>query len=77
MIALGDYVLASQWSDADLNDPWRVGYLCQIIYTWNRPPCYVVGEADGTKKDAREYRYVRPITAEEAAARLRAVADSV
>ena len=64
-IALGDYVLASHWEDADPQDAWRVGFVCQLILTWNEPTRYVVGTKDGIKIDRRQYRYAKKITAEE------------
>jgi hypothetical protein len=67
---LGEYVLASKFSDTDPFDPWRVGFVCQVIETWKPAPgiakyLYVIGDADGTWKDNRMYRYCRRITAEE------------
>ena len=29
-INLGDYVFAHRWSDCDWNDPWAVGFVCEI-----------------------------------------------
>ena len=26
----GDYIFACSWSDADWNDPWVVGYVCEL-----------------------------------------------
>tara|TARA_Y100000310_G_scaffold224492_1_gene226337 strand:- start:5065 stop:5409 length:345 start_codon:yes stop_codon:yes gene_type:complete len=73
-IALGDYVLASHFADADPYDPWRVGYVCQIVQRWRAPIAhsregvstyYVIGEADGSWSDHRQYRYARKISSDE------------
>lgn len=61
---LGDYVLASKYSDCDPNDPWRVGFIVKIIIT-SRGERYVIGEEDGTWSDMREYRHAKIITKEE------------
>jgi hypothetical protein len=67
----GEYVLASKFPDCDPHDPWRVGYVCQVIETWwlkgtlRLPFSYVIGEADGTWSDKYQYRCCRRITAEE------------
>jgi len=29
-IEIGDYVLATRWSDCDWNDPWAVGFVCWV-----------------------------------------------
>ena len=67
-IRLGDYVLASTWGDCDPFDPWRVGFVCQLVYTWTKSikhirASYIIGEADGTWTDTRQYRHARRITA--------------
>ena len=31
LVRLGDYVLATKYSDRDPGDPWRVGYVVRII----------------------------------------------
>jgi hypothetical protein len=63
-IELGDYVLATKYSDEDPNDPWRVGFVCKIVVR-REGVYYVVGEEDGTCVDKREYRHARKITQEE------------
>lgn len=30
-LKLGDYVLLTRWSDRDINDPWRIGYLGGMV----------------------------------------------
>ena len=65
-IKLGDYVLASHYIDADPKDPWRAGFVCQIIRTWiDDSMGYVIGESDGTCSDKRIYRHARKITKKE------------
>jgi len=66
----GEYVLASKFSDADPNDPWRVGYVCQVIETWKPMPgltkfAYIIGDENGEWVDNRLYRHCRRITANE------------
>ena len=66
----GEYVLASKFADCDPNDPWRVGFVCQVIETWQPATgmqrfAYVIGDADGEWTDNRMYRYCRRITAED------------
>ena len=29
-VKVGDYVFATRWSDCDWNDPWAVGFVCEI-----------------------------------------------
>ena len=48
-IAIGDYVLATKFTDSHCGDPWAVGYVSEIR-TDNRP-CgrpYIVANHDGT-----------------------------
>jgi hypothetical protein len=33
---IDDYVLASQWGDKDINDPWAIGYIKEILITKNK-----------------------------------------
>jgi hypothetical protein len=65
IVRLGDYVLATKYSDCDPNDPWRVGFLVRIIHTWNKPDRFIVGEQNGTWSDFYEYLHAKKITAEE------------
>jgi hypothetical protein len=65
LVSLGDYVLATKYADANPNDPWRVGFVVRIIDTWRRERTYVIGEADGTWTDFREYKHARKITQQE------------
>ncbi len=76
MIALGDYVLASKYADADIGDPWRIGFVCRIIHTWKRQDSYVIGSENGTWSDMREYRHVRKITPKEGTVMLRERMDA-
>ena len=63
MIQLGDYVLASHYADADPQDPWRIGFVCQIVWTWGcEAPVFIIGNADKTWNDMRAYRHARKIT---------------
>ena len=64
MVSLGDYVLATKYSDFDPQDPWRVGYVVRIIKD-KRGETYIVGEHDGTWSDFREYKHCRKITPEQ------------
>ena len=71
MVSLGDYVLATKYSDCDPQDPWRVGFVVRII-TDKRGETYIIGEQDGTWNDFREYRHAKKITADEGRAWLEA-----
>ena len=62
VVSLGDYVLASKYSDRDPQDPWRVGFVVRIIID-KRGETYIIGEQDGTWNDFREYRHATKITA--------------
>lgn len=64
LVSLGDYVLATKYSDCDPGDPWRVGYVVRII-TDKRGETYIVGNHDGTWNDFREYNHCRKITPEQ------------
>jgi hypothetical protein len=66
-VRLGDYVLATAYSDADPQDPWRIGFIVRIIETWrprskDNSRTYIVGEQDATWTDHREYCHARKIT---------------
>ena len=71
VVSLGDYVLASKYSDRDPQDPWRVGFVVRIIRTWRPHPTmptkietsYIIGERNGTWSDFREYKCAKKITA--------------
>ena len=73
VVSLGDYVLASKYSDRDPQDPWRVGFVVRIIKTWRPHPTmptkiensYIIGEQNGTWSDFREYKCAKKITAAE------------
>ena len=64
MISLGNYVLATKYTDRNPHDPWRVGFVCQIIKTWKGRPLttYIIGEEDGTWSDFRPYRNAKRIS---------------
>lgn len=62
-VEIGDYVLATKYSDRDPLDPWRVGYVVKIVQS-KRGLGYIVGNRDGTWEDNREYLYVKHITGE-------------
>lgn len=65
---VGEYVLATVWADCDPRDPWRVGFVCEIVDYWKpRVTRYVIGGEDGKRHDVRQFEYVRRITAEEGA----------
>lgn len=42
---IGDYVLATRWSDGDPQDPWFIGFLCGV--TEEKDPRYFVSDAEG------------------------------
>lgn len=60
----GDYVLASRWSDASLNDPWCVGYVYSVR-TVNGVEMYMLHES------SRWWHKAVVITKEQGEARLR------
>ena len=64
VVSLGDYVLATKYSDCDPGAPWRVGFVVRII-TDKRGETYIIGEQDGTWSDFREYKHAKKITADE------------
>jgi len=45
-VSLGDYVLASKWSDGKLCDPWSIGILSEIVYVYDKPR-YLIADLDG------------------------------
>jgi hypothetical protein len=52
-IKIGDYVLASRWSDRGWNDPWAVGYVTAIASGYLQ-----VGKEDGSPSDSvNRYRH--------------------
>lgn len=60
-VEIGDYVLATKYSDCDPGDPWRVGFVARIIED-RRGTTYIIGEQDGTWSDFREFNYAKKIT---------------
>ena len=74
VVSLGDYVLATKYSDCDPGDPWHVGYVVRIIKD-KRGETYIVGNHDGTWSDFREYNHCRSITPEEGKAWIEANED--
>jgi len=71
-ITIGDYVLASAYSDCDPNDPWCVGFVVRIVDNPVTSPAgvintvntYVIGDANGNAYP-REYRCCKRITKEQ------------
>lgn len=61
----GDYVIASRWSDEHPFDPWRVGFVKDIIKNHRNETCYIVGEEDDSFIDKRLYPHARKITKKE------------
>lgn len=57
----GDYVFAHRWGDADLRDPWHVGFVDEIIeaerYYGRTQTYYTVGN--------RRYKHAHLITSQE------------
>ena len=45
-VNLGDYVLASKWSDGKLGDPWAIGFVSEIGEV-NGKPRYLIADIDG------------------------------
>lgn len=69
---VGEYVLAHTFSDCNPRDPWRVGFVCEVLEIWKPKPgqkrfYYVIGDEDGSPAEARRYPYCRRISAEEGA----------
>ena len=62
---IGDYCLFSRWSDADMNDPWCVGYL-DGIEVHNGIPYY------SPKDKTRSYKHCVKITAQQGRDRIAA-----
>ena len=63
-IQIGDYVHASKYSDREIGDPWRIGFVAQII-TDKFGVRFVIGDAHGVCTDLRAYRHAKRISAEE------------
>ena len=61
---IGDYVLATKYSDRDPHDPWRVGFICEIIED-QFGISFVIGEQDLTYEDKRRYGHVKKLTKKE------------
>jgi len=70
-VKLGDYVLATRWNDCDPRDPWRVGFVVNVVDTWMPHPVeylagtkltYVIGDENGVVTDTREYPCAKKIT---------------
>ena len=73
---LGEYVLVARWGDKDLEDPWHVGWLCEIGED-TRGMFYRVCDREDLKDTASNaYRHCWRITAGEGAARLTSPGNS-
>ena len=55
---LGEYVLATRWSDHDPHDPWYVGFVCGVLEFTQGIQYMVVGSN-------RQWRHVFRISKEE------------
>lgn len=54
-IKVGDYVLASRWSDGKLGEPWAVGFIEEIVEAHGKPR-YYVGYGNGELISMAPYR---------------------
>lgn len=59
---LGDYVLATKWSDGDPGDPWAVGFYAGLDTFVPSSPRHMVKDAKGEIIRANGYRRVGRIT---------------
>ena len=64
MIAIGDYVLATKYSDGDPRDHFCVGFVKEIITTYS-PHRYDVVDSDGKSFRGNGFRKVSKITQQE------------
>lgn len=60
-IKVGDYVLASRWSDGKLDEPWAVGFIEEIAEAHGKPR-YYVGHGNGELISMSPYRRAERIT---------------
>jgi hypothetical protein len=63
-IKIGDYVLATKYSDGDPCDHFCVGFISDINNTIT-PPRYMVVDNDGVNQRGNGFRRVQKITKEE------------
>lgn len=61
MPAVGDYVLATKWSDGDPGDPWALGFYAGVCTRLQDSPRHMVHDSQGNNIRPNGYRYVRPI----------------
>jgi len=61
MPAVGDYVLATKWSDGDPGDPWALGFYAGLDTRLPGSPRHMVHDSQGNNIRPNGYRYVRPI----------------
>jgi hypothetical protein len=61
-IEIGDYVLATRYSDCDPHDPWCVGFVVEIIKN-KKGIIYVIGEQFGKLLNTKKFRNAKKITA--------------
>ena len=59
--------LASRWSDADINDPWFIGAIDEVVVT-KRHSYYTLVDAFGNRSKA--FKHIRRISQEDAITRL-------
>ena len=57
---IGDYVLATRWSDGDPGDPWAVGIYAGT-HSLNKPLRHMVNNADGTTIRPNGFSKCHPI----------------
>ena len=60
MANIGDYVIATRWSDGSPNDPFCVGFLVEIAN--NNPPKYIVEYGTDILPKSGKFRKVQRIS---------------
>lgn len=58
MPAVGDYVLATKWSDGDPGDPWALGFYAGLDQRLPSSPRHMVRDSAGNNIRAGGYRRV-------------------
>lgn len=60
-IEIGDYVLATKWSDGKLADPWAIGFVSEIVEIYGKPR-YMISHENGDLISRTAHRRAERIT---------------
>lgn len=71
-LSMGDYCLATRWSDEDPADPWAIGFICAIMIKETE----TLYKLRGDRVPDRWFKHCRRISEDEAKAKLSVIENS-